>query len=267
LPSSLKQEIERMRSTYAFWFSVLIAISLAGCGKPAGTGSDAASGGSGAADKSAAVADGSGSSAAPRNMNSPEGAVYQFLAAIRGGDDRKTEAMFTNLARAKIAEMQYNVTPPGSDTARFEVGKVEYLADDGARVEATWSDLDNDGNRQTENMLWMVRREPEGWRIAGMAANVFPGEPPVLLDFENLQEALQKLQMLKEEIARRDQGDGHPDASEPVLAREDARPAGSPSGSPAIPSSHSPLAGHGQRGESQALPKVAGKTPADSANR
>ncbi len=246
---------------------VLMAALLAGCGKPAGSGPDAASGGSGgSADQSAAAAD-PASSAAPPNINSPEGAVYQFLTAIRAGDDRKTEAMFTNLARAKITELQYNVTPPGSDTARFDVGKVEYLADDGARVEATWSDLDVDGNRQTENMLWTVRREPEGWRIAGMAANVFPGEPPVLLDFENLREALRKLQMLKEEIAKREQGDGRPDASEPILAREDAGEARSAAPSSPGPAVSSPPASRGQREEGQRLPKVAGKSPPDSANR
>jgi len=237
-----------------------MGLVLTGCGKPAGSGPDAASGGSGAAaNNPAAVADNAGSSAAPRNMDSPEGAVYQFLTAIRAGDDRNTEAMFTKLARAKIAELQYNVTPPGSDTARFAVGKVEYVADDGARVEATWSDLDVDGKRQAENMLWMVRREPEGWRIAGMAANVFPGEPPVLLDFENLQEALQKLQMLKEEIAKREKGDGQPDADEAILARQDQDRAGK---QPA-----SPRAGPRRPDESYVQPEVAGKSPADSANR
>ncbi len=253
-----------MRSKRAVWLSVLMGSLLAGCGKPASSGPDAASGGDGsAAEKSAAVADGAGPSAPPENMNSPEGAVYQFLAAIRAGDDKKTEAMFTNLARAKIAELQYNVTPPGSDTAGFEVGKVEYLADDGARVEATWSDLDAEGKRQKENMLWMVRREPEGWRIAGMAANVFPGEPPVLLDFENLQEALQKLQRLKEEIAKRDQAASQPDGNEAVLERDTPGQAANPSslGKDPVPT------GGGQRGEGPALPKVAGKSPADSANR
>jgi len=249
-----------MRSKHAVWLSVLMGALLTGCGKPASSGPDAASGGNrGAADKSAPVADDAGSSTAPRNMDSPEGAVYQFLTAIRAGDDKKTEAMFTNLARAKIAELQYNVTPPGSDTASFQLGKVEYLADDGARVEATWSDLDVDGKRQTENMLWMVRREPEGWRIAGMAATVFPGEPPVLLDFENLQEALLKLQMLKEEIAKRGQGADQPDANEPILERHDPGRADSQ-----LPS---PPTGRGQRDETRALPKVAGKTPADSASR
>ncbi len=161
-----------------------------------------------------AVVDRSGCLNPPTNMEGPDGAVFQFLAAIRSGDDAKTEAMFSDLARTKIQKLQYKVTPPGSDTAQFEIGKVEFLtpegnsSDDvagssGARVEATWSDLDPEGKRQAESMLWMVRKDSNGWRIAGMAATVFPNEPPVLLDFENLEEALKKLQMLQEEIARR----------------------------------------------------------------
>ena len=49
----------------------------------------------------------------------------------------------------------------------------------------------------------MVRREPRGWRVAGMAATPFPGEPPVLLDFENLEETIRKVNLLAEEIRRR----------------------------------------------------------------
>ena len=53
--------------------------------------------------------------------------------------------------------------------------------------------------------LWMLRREPRGWRVAGMAATPFPGEPPVLLDFENLEATIEKVNLLAEEIRRRDE--------------------------------------------------------------
>ena len=71
----------------------------------------------------------------------------------------------------------------------------------------TWTDLDQEGKPHTLEFLWMVRREAPGWRVAGMAAVPFPGEPPVLLDFENLEETKRKLSLLEEEVRRRAEAD------------------------------------------------------------
>jgi hypothetical protein len=134
----------------------------------------------------------------------PETAVSRFLEAVRTGDDQQTEAMFTKLAREKIRELEdIQVAPPGSDTAKFTVGKPEMLGEDGARVPSQWTDLDHDGHPRTDEITWMVRKEPEGWRIAGMAADIFEGEDPLLLDFENPKETLRKLELLREEIRQR----------------------------------------------------------------
>jgi hypothetical protein len=68
------------------------------------------------------------------------------------------------------------------------------------------SKLGLDGQRQTMEVLWMLRREPEGWRIAGLAPTVFPGEDPIVFNFENPQETLVKRAWLAEEYARRTAG-------------------------------------------------------------
>jgi hypothetical protein len=99
--------------------------------------------------------------------------------------------------------LNIQVAPRGSDTAKFEVGKAKYLDPDGARVPCKWTDIDKEGNSRTDEITWMLRKEPEGWRVAGMAAVIFEGEDPLLLDFENPKETLQKLERLREEIARR----------------------------------------------------------------
>lgn len=135
----------------------------------------------------------------------PEAAAKMFLEAVRTGDDAMTAQMLTPLARQKTAEMNMVVAPPGSDTAQFEIGQVEKIAEDGARVSAQWSDLDENGQRREDSMTWMLRRQPDGWRIAGVAATVFPGEPPLLLNFEDPEEMMQQQEMLREELARRAQ--------------------------------------------------------------
>ncbi len=135
----------------------------------------------------------------------PEKAVAVFLEAVRKGDDERAAGMFTPLAREKAAGMGIQVAPKGSDTASFQVGKVEYLAEDGARVQSKWADLDKDSKPRTDEITWMVRKEAEGWRVAGMATVVFDGKPPLLLDFENPQETMQKLELLRREMERQAQ--------------------------------------------------------------
>jgi len=118
----------------------------------------------------------------------PEAAVTEFLNAVRDGDDEKTEQMLTVTARQTTQSLDMNVAPAGSDTAEFEIGEVEYLADDGARVACTLSDLDQNRQRHTQELIWMLRREPNGWRIAGVAAMSGEGEAPKALNFESLEE-------------------------------------------------------------------------------
>ena len=180
---------------------VLLGLAaLSGCFKSAGDSSTAASPAGGAAEVAAAVP---GCLNPPSSLEGPEGAVCQFLEAIRTGDDRKTETMFVSQARQKIKDLEIPVTPRGSDTARFEIGQVEHLGEDGARVPCRWTDLDRDGEKRADEMTWMLRKESEGWRIAGMAATVFEGEAPLLLNFEDPQEVVEKLDMLRQEIVRR----------------------------------------------------------------
>jgi len=178
---------------------VLGLVTLSGCFKPAGD-SSATSTDDGDAAVAAAIP---GCLNPPTSLDGPEGAVCQFLEAIRTGDDRKTEAMFVSQARQKIKDLEIPVTPRGSDTARFEIGQVESLGEDGARVPCKWTDLDREGEKRIDEMTWMVRKEGEGWRIAGMAATVFEGEAPLLLNFEDPEEVVAKLERLRQEVVAR----------------------------------------------------------------
>jgi hypothetical protein len=157
--------------------------------------------------------------------DTPEAAVRKFLEAVRTGNDRVAETMFTDLARERIKELDIQVAPRGSDTAKFEVSKAELLGGDGARVPCEWADTDSEGKVRVDKMTWMLRKQPEGWRVAGMAAVVLEGEDPLLLDFEEPKETLQKLERLREEVARRSstQAEGQPQAGNPPNSEEPIR--------------------------------------------
>jgi hypothetical protein len=133
----------------------------------------------------------------------PAAAVAEFLEAIRTGNDEVASKMLSTVARKKTAALNRSVTPPASDTAKFTVGKVKQVAPDIAHVACTWTDLDPDRQPKTDEAIWVVRHEQSGWRVAGVAAQVFPGEQPVLLNFEDPEDMLRQQQWVREEMRRR----------------------------------------------------------------
>ena len=177
---------------------VLLAVLLAGCGRSDGTSTGATS----AAGDATAVAQSSA------NLEAPAAAVYEFLDAVRTANEEKATGLLSKLAREKTASLNCNVTPPASDTAQFTVGKVDYVGDDGARVACTWTDLDEHEKPRTDNAIWVLRHEPEGWRIIGVAAKVFPDKEAVVLKFEDPEDMLRQKQWIREELRKQAEQDG-----------------------------------------------------------
>lgn len=133
----------------------------------------------------------------------PEQAVTQFLTAVQTGNDEAASQMLTPVARQKTAEHDLVVAPPGSDTASFRVGEYEMIGDEGAHVASFWTDKDEEGNDHTDTIVWMVRKLPEGWKIAGMALRVFEDEPAVIMNFEDPEDMLAKQQWIEDQMAGR----------------------------------------------------------------
>jgi hypothetical protein len=132
-------------------------------------------------------------------------AVVTFLEAIKRGDDAAARKMLTTTARAKTEELGISVAPPVNDTATYAVRECETIGDGGdlVHVATTWTDVDPDGFQSTDNVIWVVRLDPEGWRVVGMAMRVFEDLPPLLLNFEDPEDMLAKQAMVAEELERR----------------------------------------------------------------
>jgi hypothetical protein len=131
--------------------------------------------------------------------------VVAFLDAIKRGDDPFARSLLTQMARAKTEEMAISVAPPVNDTATYSVRGCEVVSDAGdiVHVATTWTDVDSDGFKSSENVVWVTRLDPEGWRIVGMAMRVFDDLPPLLLDFEDPEDMLAKQQMVADELQKR----------------------------------------------------------------
>jgi hypothetical protein len=145
----------------------LVVLSLSmGCG-----------GADDAALKEAATASGPPSDPAAR-------VVYDFFEAVRQGHTAEANALLTPLSLERITALEMSIAPPGSATARFEVGPVKVTEADRAVVPLSWTDLDADGKPYAEAILCEVRMCEGGWRICGMAQDLGPDRPPMVMDFE-----------------------------------------------------------------------------------
>jgi hypothetical protein len=176
-----------MKRSGEMMFLTVLAVAMVGCGGSGGKKKDA----------------GSAQVGVQKAVPAPDVAVGEFLDAVRKGDDKKAGELLTPLARKKTAESEMAVAPPGSKTASFKVGKIEYVEKTGARVASTWTDLDEEGKPHTDEICWLVRLERDGWRIAGMATKVFEDQPPLILNFEDPQDMLRKKELAEQEMRRR----------------------------------------------------------------
>lgn len=134
--------------------------------------------------------------------------VVAFLDAIKRGDDATASGLLTKVARAKTKEMGMSVAPPVPDTAVCKVHTCEMVSesDDLAHVGTTWTDTDADGFRTEQDVVWVVRLDPEGWRVAGMAVKVFEDMAPLLLNFEDPEDMLAKQEHVAAELQKRATG-------------------------------------------------------------
>lgn len=163
----------------------------------------------------------SASSAGSAATEPAKASVGKFLDAMKRGDEAAAKDMLTRVARTKTDEMGVSVAPPVPDTATYTVRDCEMVSEtnDLAHVATTWSDVDETGAQTSENIIWAVRLDPEGWRVVGMAMKIFEDTPPLLLNFEDPQDMIAKQEMVAEELTRRAaQANGQP-AAGPRTAR------------------------------------------------
>jgi hypothetical protein len=150
-------------------------------------------------------------------------AVVAFLDAIKRGDDAAASGMLTKVARAKTQELGLSVAPPVNPTASYAIRECEAVGEAGdlVHVGTTWTDTDPDGFTSTDNVVWVVRLDPEGWRVVGMAMRIFEDLPPLLLNFEDPEDMLAKQELVAAELQKRAQQSAAKDQAEARTAQGD----------------------------------------------
>lgn len=119
---------------------------------------------------------------------SPTDVVSQFLDEVRrGGEGSRANDFLTERARAELGKIGQSVQPLGSPDAQYRVTRSQEVpGQQGSMlVHCVWSEPSENGDKSDFQVVWAVQREPEGWRISGLAIEVDPNQDPVVLDFEN----------------------------------------------------------------------------------
>jgi len=143
----------------------------------------------------------------------PQQVVSQFLKALCQGDADTVTGLLTDKARLETKKHQLAVQPPGSAAAQYEVGKVE-LVEGGAYVNSVWTEPSTDGQKQRYEIVWVLRSQADGWRVAGMAARIDANRELTYLNFEDPQEMLSKWESVDTELANRPDQSNAPRVSE-----------------------------------------------------
>lgn len=129
----------------------------------------------------------------------PQQVVDRFLKALRDGDDQVVAGLLTARARQETAKHDLVVRPPGTPAADFRVGSVEKV-EGGAYVNCVWTESSGGVATETFDIVWVLREQADGWRVAGMATRVLAGEAPTFLNFEEPAEMLRKWRKIDEAL-------------------------------------------------------------------
>lgn len=146
----------------------------------------------------------------------PDQVVTVFLDAMRAADGKALESLLTTKAREATIRENMPVEPIAAPHAQFQVGAAQYLPmnPNGAHVQAQW--IESDGMlTYTHTVIWALRKQTDGWRIAGFAIELVPGQGPQFLNFEDPADMLKKQEEAVAALQK---------ASEAEAARQAAQP-------------------------------------------
>lgn len=147
----------------------------------------------------------------PANLrldSGPDEVVTAFLDAARSGNESLATQLLTRKAQVETAKEGLSLDPPGTPAMKFRIEKVEFVEDikDAAYVNSVWSDPAAGPTEDPFEVVWVLRKQSDGWRIAGMAAQLEPGEPPTFLNFEEPDDVLKLKGQLNDEPSREQRG-------------------------------------------------------------
>lgn len=146
--------------------------------------------------------------AEPRGVDpeaEPDAIVGAFLDGLKQSDADAVASLLTDKAR-EAATSSNLLEPNGHPSMTYELQKVEYPKNKKrtAYVRGTWTQPGPDDKPTTQDVTFVLRKQDDGWRVAGVAVPLGEEEELQYVDFENPAEVLRKLeeQESETELAR-----------------------------------------------------------------
>ena len=129
--------------------------------------------------------------------------VAQFYEALRKGSDVTIAGLLTDKAREETSKSGLGIQSQASASLSYEIRESEFVSDqmDGAHVRTMWLEPDAAGQMTSTEVIWVLRKQSNGWKISGMATPVVEGELPLLFNFEEPEDMLQKKEFVEKQLA------------------------------------------------------------------
>ncbi len=187
--------------------TVSVLACFAGCGGAPQGAADAANGASSGSDAPGSarmsVTDSGAEGAPGSNASAPAAVVAQFYEALRKGSDVTIAGLLTDKAREETSKSGLGIQSQASASLSYEIRESEYVSDqmDGAHVRTMWLEPDAAGQMTATEVIWVLRKQSNGWKISGMATPVVEGELPLLFNFEEPEDMLQKKEFVEKQLA------------------------------------------------------------------
>jgi hypothetical protein len=178
----------------------LLLLAVIGCGKSSSdTTSNASVAQQSSTQTNVAQANGAAQPVVGNGASTEPGEVVAlFLDSLRRGDENAANSVLTVQAQTELAKTDYVIQPLGTPEGKYKIGRVGYVDGDNTTglVECLWSEPSPVAGQPPIEMdiVCEVHKEPQGWRISGLAVKMTGTEETFVLDFENaqsLQEALE----------------------------------------------------------------------------
>ena len=187
-------------------WSWMIAFSSAVCILPGCGDSQSATSQQGEGNGGPQVASGQGATdttATEAASELPAEVVARFYHALRDGDNGAIESLLSDKARDETAKSGLAIQSEASAALAYEIGETDFVTDqlDGAHVMSLWSEPGPDGSLVSTQVIWVLRRQQNGWKISGMATPIEEGQLPLLFNFENPEDMLQKKAYVESQMA------------------------------------------------------------------
>lgn len=149
----------------------------------------------------------------PPHLEDPAKAVFYFIKALQLKNDKVILALLSTPAREEWRKYQIPLGPDNCASMNVEFGNIIPIQDKdgneiGTQVGTLWTLGDPEDPDEKvaagDQIAWIVRKENVGeWRIAGMAAILGEDYPPLLFNFENMEEMQYFQENIDEEVNSR----------------------------------------------------------------